>query len=462
MTSAAAAGTETAQALTLPATVQAALARAGIPPTALSLLLVDANASGSAPLLRQEELALVNPASVMKLVTTFAAFDLLGPDFTWQTPVTFDGPVDAAGVLHGNLVIRGQGDPSMVMERLWLLLARVRALGVRSIDGDILIDRSAFALPPHDAGAFDGEASRPYNAAPDAFLVNFRSVTMTFVPDPADGVARIAAQPALAGVRLPDAVALAPAGTPCGDWRSGLRANLADAARLTLGGAFPASCGEKSWSVAYADPDSYAARAVEALWREGGGALRGQVREGRATAAAQPAFSFASPPLAEVVRQINKYSNNVMAQQVFLTLSLQAGGTASFDASRAVLARWWRERIGDAAMPVVENGAGLSRGGRITAEGLARLLQTAWRSALMPDLMASLPLAGIDGTLKRSRAAAGSAHLKTGSLRDVAAVAGYVHGVGGRRWVLVAIVNHPAAAGARPAFDALVDWASHR
>jgi D-alanyl-D-alanine carboxypeptidase/D-alanyl-D-alanine-endopeptidase (penicillin-binding protein 4) len=447
--------------LPLPPAVRAALAKSGIPPEDLSLVLTEASGEAD-PLLRQQATTPVNPASVMKLVTTFAALDLLGPDFTWKTPVLFDGPIDANGILHGNLVIRGAGDPTLVMERLWLLLARVRAQGVRGIDGDILIDRSAFSLPPHDPGAFDGEAARPYNAAPDAFLVNFRSVTMQFVSDESTGMARVAAEPALSGVELPASVPLAPSGTACGDWRPRLRAKLDDPARLTLAGNFPAACGEKSWSVAYADPASYAARAVEAMWRGSGGALTGHVGDGRARTGTPIAFTFESPPLAEVIRNINKFSNNVMAQQVFLTLSAQEGQTASFEASRAVLARWWRERFGAAGTPITDNGAGLSRESRVTADGLARMLQAAWRSALMPDLAASLPLAGIDGTLKRSRAPAGSAHLKTGSLRDVSAVAGFVNGVDGRRWVLVAIVNQPNVNGARPVFDALVDWATRR
>lgn len=445
----------------LPATVRAALARSGIAAASLSLVLTDADGE-SAALLRQQAAVPVNPASVMKLVTTFAALDLLGPDFTWKTPVIFDGPIDARGVLHGNLVIRGAGDPTMVMERLWLLLERVRAQGVRSIDGDILIDRSAFALPPHDPAAFDGEATRPYNVGPDAFLVNFGSISLQFMPDEAAGVARIAAEPPLAGVVFPASVPLAPAGTACGDWRMQLRARLDDPARLTLAGTFPAACGEKSWPVAYADPASYAARAVEALWRAGGGGLTGRVRDGAARPGAPLAFTFESPPLAEVIRHINKFSNNVMAQQVFLTLSAQEGQAASFEASRAVLARWWRERFGEAGLPVTDNGAGLSREGRVTADGLARMLQAAWRSALMPDLVASLPLAGIDGTLKRSHAPAGSAHLKTGSLRDVSAVAGFVDGAGGHRWVLVAIVNQPDVKSGRAVFDALIDWASQR
>ena len=150
-----------------------------------------------------------------------------------------------------------------------------------------------------------------------------------------------------------------------------------------------------------------------------------------------------------------------MAQQLFLTLGLQATGTASAEASRDVLRSWWRDRFGDADQPTLDNGSGLSRNERITPQGLARLLQTAFASGTMPELMSSLPIAGVDGTLKRqkSRLSQGWAHLKTGTLRDSTALAGYVHTPSGRRLVVVAVVNHPNAAAARPALDALVDWA---
>ena len=194
-----------------------------------------------------------------------------------------------------------------------------------------------------------------------------------------------------------------------------------------------------------------------------GGQLGGTVRDGTAPASA-PVFEMTSPPLAEVIREINKFSNNVMAQQVFLTLSLASpganGARASVEASREVMRRWWTMRLGAADLPVLDNGSGLSRDGRISAQALGHLLQTAYRSPLMPELMASLPITGVDGTQKRSQASAqGRAHLKTGSLKDVLALAGYIHGTSGKRYVLVALVNHANAYAARPALDALVDWA---
>jgi D-alanyl-D-alanine carboxypeptidase/D-alanyl-D-alanine-endopeptidase (penicillin-binding protein 4) len=125
--------------------------------------------------------------------------------------------------------------------------------------------------------------------------------------------------------------------------------------------------------------------------------------------------------------------------------------------------QWLRGRLGDrlteaAADVVIDNGSGLSRENRVSADLLAQVLTLAYDSPVMSELMSSLPISGVDGTLRRSRATPGRAHLKTGSLRDVTGVAGYVLSNSGRRYVLVAIVNHPQAGAARPALDALVQW----
>jgi D-alanyl-D-alanine carboxypeptidase/D-alanyl-D-alanine-endopeptidase (penicillin-binding protein 4) len=439
----------------LPPEVETALAQARLPRDALSVLVVDAQGK-AAPRLSYRANVAVSPASVAKLVTTYVALDQLGPAFTWSTPVYVDGPVQG-GMLKGNVYLQGQGDPKLVVERLWLLLRRLQGLGIRQIQGDIVLDRSAFETVAQDPGAFDGEPLRPYNAAPDALLLNFKSVVMTFVPD--QGRALIQYEPPLAGVQTLPSVPLVEGG--CGDWRGGLQADFSDAGRIRFAGGYPAACGERIWPVAYADPQGYPARAIAGLWAEMGGKLTGQVRDGRVPDGLRPTFTVQSPPLAEIVRDINKYSNNVMAQQLFLTLSLQQNGVGTQEGSREIVRRWWREHIGGEP-PTTGNGSGLSRDERITAQQLGRLLQLAWASPLMPELISSLPVAGTDGTLKRLRGrSAGHAHLKTGSLRDVAAVAGIVDADSGRRYVLVAIANHPNAAAARPAIAALIDWTAH-
>ncbi|CAN7719321.1 D-alanyl-D-alanine carboxypeptidase/D-alanyl-D-alanine-endopeptidase [Acidovorax sp. LjRoot118] len=444
----------------LPPEVEAALSRARLPREALSVLVVDAQGGArQAPRLAHRAQVPMNPASVMKLVTTYAALDQLGPAYAWNTPVYVQGTVQD-GSLRGNVYIQGQGDPKLVMERLWLLLRRLQGQGIQVIVGDIVLDRTAFDVPEQDPGSFDNEPLRPYNASPDALLVNYKSQVMTFVPDVAAGLARIQYDPPMAGVQRQASVALAAPGADCGDWRGALRAELSDPARIAFQGVFPANCGERLWPIAPADPRGFAARAVEGMWRELGGKLTGSVRDGKVPAGLKPAFMATSPALAEVVRDVNKYSNNVMAQQVFLTLALgNKGAPATFDGARDALRRWWQLRFGDTDQPVADNGAGLSRDARITAQGLGRMLQSAWASPVMPELVSSLPIAGVDGTLRRSQAR-GAAHLKTGSLRDVMAIAGYVDGASGRRYVLVAMVNHANAAAARPVLDALTDWAA--
>lgn len=444
----------------LPPAVDAALLRAKVPRDALSAMVVELD-SPKAPKLAYRPDEPLNPASVMKLVTTYAALDQLGPAFVWETPVYLDA-VPQDGALRGNVYIRGQGDPQLVLERLWLTMRRLRDMGVSVIVGDIVLDRSAFNLPARDAASFDGEPWRPYNAGPDALLINFKSMNMRFVPDLAAGVARISYEPPMGGMRLPASVPLAPASLACGDWQGALQAELGAPGRIGFAGSFPASCGEREWAVAPADPDGYAARAVEGMWRDLGGKLTGAVVDGKVPAGLKPAFVNKSPTLAEVVRDINKYSNNVMTQQLFLTLGLQATGSGTWEAGRQAMANWWHARWPQLAPPVWENGAGLSREERVTARSLAGMLQTAWTSAQMPELLSSLPIVGVDGTLRRVNAssAKGMAHLKTGTLRDVTALAGVVDSHSGRRYALVGIINHPLAPNARPALHALVEWAA--
>ncbi|WP_250207785.1 D-alanyl-D-alanine carboxypeptidase/D-alanyl-D-alanine-endopeptidase [Curvibacter sp. CHRR-16] len=464
----------------LPPAVQQALAQARIPSEALSVVVqpLDSNATAGAPRLQWRADVSMNPASTMKLLTTWAALDQLGPAFNWSTPVYVDGPV-RNGTLQGNLYIQGQGDPKLVLEQLWLLLRKVQGLGIRQIQGDVVLDHSAFALPERDPGSFDGEPLRPYNVAPSALLVNFHSLAITFRP-PVGGtgsaVASVQYDPPLAGVDMPASVPLNTSARDCGDYRSSLQADWSDPLRIRWRGSYPAVCGERTWPVAYASPNDYAPRALAGLWSSMGGSVTGQVRWGSVPAAllAQPpALVHASPPLSEIVRDINKFSNNVMAQQVFLSLALQrknsnasnaaiAPSPVTWDNARQNLLDWWHQRVdpqGQTQDPLVDNGSGLSRNERISAAAMALLLHKAYRSPTMPELMASLPVQGQDGTMRRTSASSvGSAHLKTGSLNNVLARAGYVLGASGERYVVVVLVNHPQAGQARPAVEALIEW----
>lgn len=451
----------------LPPGFTQALARAGVPPEAVSVMVTalppasGASTTQAVVRLSHRADAAMNPASVMKLVTTYAALELLGPDFTWTNRVYVDGPV-ADGVLQGNLILRGSGDPKLVMERLDALLRQVIAQGVREVRGDIVLDHAIFDVPERHPGAFDDEPLRPYNASPDGLLVNFKSLVFTFTPDPAHGRALVRSEPPMAGVDIPSELPLAIG--PCGDWRAGLRADFNSPQRVRFAGRYPANCGERLWPVAYVEPRAYAARVVQAMWDGAGGRLTGQVRDGATPANARLWLAADSLPVGTLIADINKFSNNVMAQQLFLTFSSQEQGRGTFEGSRQRLQRWWAERFAAQEVPVLENGSGLSREERSSAAALTALLRRAATGPMAGAFTQSLGLAGVDGTVARMRErngaspALGQAWLKTGSLRDVAAVAGYVNGRSGQRYSLVALVNHDNAGAARAALDQLVDW----
>jgi serine-type D-Ala-D-Ala carboxypeptidase/endopeptidase (penicillin-binding protein 4) len=397
----------------------------------------------------------MNPASTMKLVTTYAALHLLGPAYTFRTEVLAEGPM-AGDILRGPLYVRGGGDPHLVVEDLWLLLHRVRDFGIRDVRGDLVLDKSIFDPLQHDPGQFDGEEGRAYNVGPDALLVNFKSIALTFVPDPASRVARVTVVPEVAGMKFPRIVPAVDGG--CGDWRARLRADINDPMNIRILGAYPLACGERAIYLGALEHTNYFAAVFRAMWERQGGAWQGKVREGPVPANARLVTTLESQPLAVLIRDINKFSNNVMTQQLFLTLGATGGQPGNPARGAAAVRDLLTARGIPAPELVLENGCGLSRVERISAGTLANVLADAWKSQWMSELMASLPISGVDGTMQRRNVPAGAAHMKTGMLEDTRSIAGYVQVASGRRYVVVAIINHPNAGRATGAHDALIEW----
>jgi D-alanyl-D-alanine carboxypeptidase/D-alanyl-D-alanine-endopeptidase (penicillin-binding protein 4) len=419
------------------------------------------------PLLAAGAERAMNPASTIKLLTTYAGLDLLGPAYAWTTDAFATGPVKD-GVLAGDLVIRGRGDPKLTLENFWLLLRNLRARGVRDIRGDLVLDRSYFSTEEFDASRFDDQPTRPYNTGPDALLVNFKAVRLQFLPDLEARTVRVVIEPPLPQVQIINNLVLDTKG-PCGDWVSKLKLDAqgtAGSARLAFNGAFPASCGERERHYSVMGQTQYILALFRELWRELGGGFAGTARDGVTTADARAIAAVQSPAMSEVVRDVNKYSNNVMARQLFLTLGAAgAGAPAGAEKSGRVIRQWLSTRGLNFPELVLENGSGLSRAERISARHLGQLLISAFRSPVMPELMASLPVAAVDGTMRKrlsGAAVAGQAHIKTGSLTGVRAIAGYVLDAAGRRVVVVLIINHANAGNAQPVQDALLRWIHNR
>jgi len=440
-----------ATATNLPPAVLRELKSAGIPLSATSITVRKIGAPKAAISINAEQP--MNPASTMKLLTTFAGLELLGPAYTWKTEAYLDGKLEN-GVLQGDLILKGYGDPKFTIEQFWLWMAELRARGLREIRGNLVIDRSFFDLPQLDSGAFDNDPVRAYNVTPDALLLNFNTLRLRYIPE--GNRLRVIIEPMLEGVRLDSQ--LAPQAGSCEDWDDTIRVQANDE-RLLLQGGYPAECGEREHSLSVLSHSRYVDAVFRAAWHQLGGSLTGRQRDGLLSSSAQLFSTHRSEPMSLAIRDINKYSNNVMARQLFLTLGTTT--SASIPGSTAAMRSWLTKKGLNFPELVLENGAGLSRVERISAEHMAQLLQSITESPYSAELIASLPILGIDGSVKKrlkNSPAASHAHLKTGTLDGVKTLAGFVQAHSGKQWSVVFFINHPNAKRGQAAQDALIEW----
>jgi serine-type D-Ala-D-Ala carboxypeptidase/endopeptidase (penicillin-binding protein 4) len=444
----------------LPAPVAEVMALQGLPSGALSVAILDLD-SGRLVLGHNPETPR-SPASTIKVVTTFAALDLLGPAYTWHTQASIRGGLDA-GVLDGDLYLHGGGDPYMTLERWWSFTQGLRARGLKAIRGDIVIDNSAFSLPPEDPGEFDGRPNRAYNVVPDALMVNFQSIEFRVVPDAGARRVDIIAHPAPDNLIIENQIRFA-AGR-CGGAAARVDFKVASESwdRVIFSGALSPHCTERNFTRVLLQPTTYAFGTFVQLWHQLGGEFSGKLRVEAVPDDVQPLLSFDSLSLGEIVRLTNKFSSNLMARQLLLTLGGEhSGNPATPEKGAAAIEEWSRERDLDLQGMDIDNGSGLSRRTRISALQMAKILSAAYRSRYAPEFLASLPLAGLDGTM-RSRmktAPAGAVRLKTGHIDGVSGVAGYVTTAGGKSYVLVSLVNDPRVdfGAGEPVHASLVTW----
>jgi len=446
----------------LPPEVQQVLAQQRIPGTSLSVLVREIGRDE--PLISFNSTVPRNPASTMKVLTTWSALEILGPAYTWQTRAYATGPVKDQ-VLDGDLVLVGGGDPFMTAERWWGFANGVRLAGIRRIKGDVIIDNSYFEPQGDDRGAFDNKPFSTYNVLPDALLVNFQTVNFSLFPDLADGKLRPSAFPWPANLKVDSTVSLD--GGSCRRRGNGIDVSTPDGPAgntMTISGRYSASCGPLSFTRAVMRAPEFAYGTFRAFWEESGGEIDGGWKLGVLPPGASMVYSQDSLSLAEIIRLVNKFSSNAMARQLLLTLAAEKAGRPGTTAGgQKVIAEFLASQGISVPSLVLENGSGLSREERITAEGLVDVLLAAWRSQYMPEFAASLPLSATDGTLRRrfrSPEMQGRLRMKTGSLEGVSALAGYVNAASGRTFVTVVIVNDPRAGGGggQAVQAALVQW----
>ena len=457
----------------LPAPVSQLLASANIPEDAISALVL----RGDNPVLSHLAERQMQPASTMKLVTTLVALEQLGPIFKGRTELRSSGAL-VRDVLKGDLVLRGGADADFSGEVLERMLQALRNQGIRKIDGRLVLDRQLFVPARSDVGVppFDESPEAYYNVIPDALLVNKNMLQLDMRST--GQRLQVASQPALDRVSVESGMTLVDA--DCAKWEDGwkppqvLRDN-AGKIRVVLQGTYPKDCA-RSNSINVLDRQDYVDRLFRAKWKQLGGVLAGETVDGVAAPDARLLAEHVSRALPEVIRDINKPSDNALARTVFLSLgSLESdavtgsrpipGGAADTTFVRADLAvrNWLRSKGIDDSGLVMENGSGLSRLEKISPVQLGGLLQAGLRSNWAPEFLASIPIVALDGTMRRrlkESPAALRARMKTGTLKNVVALAGYVPDANGRQCVVVAMINHDLVGDGkgRAVLDALVDW----
>jgi D-alanyl-D-alanine carboxypeptidase/D-alanyl-D-alanine-endopeptidase (penicillin-binding protein 4) len=450
--------------LLLPEPVREAMRRADLPEDAVGIVVLPQDGRG--PTLVHRGGVPMQPASTIKLITTAVALDRLGANHSGHTQLLTTAPVQA-DVLQGELILRGGADPDLDLPQLWALLAELRWNGIREIAGDVVLDRTLFRPARSDLGLppFDDAPEFPYNVIPDALQLAGNLVTLELAADEQRIHARLL--PPLERVELVNG--LEPVEATCERWDEGKRwrtpatTRVGETVRIELRGGFPLRCRQRL-ALQLMDRNDLAERLIAYAWANLGGVWRGRVREGAAPDAARLLAERRSRPWGEVLRTVNKRSDNPLTRMLFLSLGIasMAGNPAASTGELAALEvkRWLAERGIAPDGLVIENGSGLSRLERITPMQLARAIQAALGGPHAPEILMSLPLAGVDGSFRqrfRDSAANGRAWLKPGGLRNVGALAGLVLDDRGKGWVVVAIVNHEPPRSRGP-IDALVDW----
>lgn len=429
--------------------VSAALITAHIPLNNTGIIVWDS--ADSAPSIAINPQRSFNPASTMKLLTSYAALNLLSPAYTWQTDISTDGTLDN-GILDGNLYLKGHGDPSLTIERFWMLTHQLRLRGIQHIRRDLIIDQSDFQLSARPQ--FDDHPNRAYNAEPAALMVNFNSSEIKLTPTMQKLVAQ--AEPLPVNTQLINRITLTDG--ICGEWRDAIHTDWqANTQQLILSGTYPSSCGEKTFALNLGNASALVAGLFQQLWQAEGGTLTGTSRIAITPDNAQLLIRYTSPPLTQIIYDINKYSNNVMARSVFLSLATPPSTNAESASNN--IRTWLKQSQLDFPELVLENGAGLSRLERISPYHMAQLLHHAYHSPYYAEFANSLPIVGLDGTMKKrlkDSPVAGRAHIKTGTLDGIKTMAGYVHAANGHTYIVVFFINDDRAQAGGAAQDMLL------
>lgn len=466
----------------IPKAVAASLEKNQIPKEAISISVVEIEPGRPGKVTAKTEVdwrskQAMNPASTMKLITTLTGLDVLGPQYRWRTNIYTDGLI-RQGTLKGNLYLQGTGDPKLVPEELAKMMKALQNLGIQKIDGNLFFDRSAYAPSVMEHNTIDGESLRAYNVPPDPLLYAFRTLSFQLGKSRTADFIDIGYTPPLSQLKVINQMQLVD--QSCDNWKSNIRFNLdpeGDGATTNqlltaqFSGSFPNTCKGVNYNVVALDANTFLTQGFAAAWELSGGTWT-QAPTGKSGAvplAARLLLQFEGIPLGDDVQDINKYSNNVMARQLMLTLALEKMGKPATTENGELVIQSWLKGLG-LQFPelVIENGSGLSRNEAISAEHMTQLLVAARNLSVADTFYNSLPIAGTDGTMRNRLMAhlrkflhlkkKPEARIKTGSLADVRAISGYVMSKSGKMYAVTSFINHPNAWKGLEAHDQLLAW----
>ena len=466
----------------IPKAVAASLDKNQIPKEAISISVVEIEPGRLGKVKAKTELdwrskQAMNPASTMKLITTLTGLDVLGPQYRWRTNIYTDGLI-RQGILKGNLYLQGTGDPKLIPEEFAKMMKAIQNLGIQKIDGNLFFDRSAYAPSVMEHNTIDGESLRAYNVPPDPLLYAFRTLSFQLGKSRTADFIDISYTPPLSQLKVVNQMQLV--NQSCDSWKSNIRFNLdpeGDGATnnqlitAQFSGSFPNTCKGVNYNVVALDANTFLTQGFTAAWELAGGTWT-QAPTGKSATvplAARLLLQFEGIPLVDDVQDINKYSNNVMARQLMLTLALEKMGKPASTENGELVIQSWLKGLG-LQFPelVIENGSGLSRNEAISAEHMNQLLVAARNLSVADTFYNSLPIAGTDGTMRNRLMAhlrkflhlkkKPEARIKTGSLADVRAISGYVMSKSGKMYAVTSFINHPNAWRGLDAHDQLLAW----
>ena len=401
--------------------------------------------------------AAMNPASTMKLVTTFAALRALGPDYRWVTSWLSPAEV-VSGSLEGDIYWVGSGNPVLDQNDLLDMQTQLRERGIRRINGQLVLDRSRWSHQGSAQG-FEDDAAEAFSTAPDPHMLAYK-VVWAKPQRTASGEVRVDTNPPLPEVAQINTLRLLNGNqSECSSLKRYMNAQYRQGT-LVFSGSLPEPCLGQEIFINMLEMQDFASRSFVNHWRAEGGEIQSGYRIGKLPERSVTLAINRSKPLVEVLADMNKHSNNVIARSVFLALGENgAGSHTEHNAAAAVRRQLVEAGLDDEAL-VLENGSGLSRRERVTARMLGQMLVKAYQSRFKQAFIDSLPIAGTDGTLKsRFKQVGAPLRLKTGTLKNVRALAGYWLPDNNRQapLALVVLVNSNQSGAYLPDLDKLVE-----